>query len=230
VVAEEPVAACTKEIVMPTQKDLKRLVRARMSRTGESYTAARFHLLKRKKDTIDYGDRAGISEASIRTRTGRGWAEWASLLDAIDASNKPHRDIAQYASSLGIPGWWSQAVAVGYERIRGLRDKGQRRGGSFEASKSRTFDVPVATLFEAFADSRRRRRWMRTPTTIRVAQPHKSMRLTWNDGTIVALYFMAKGQRSAVAVQHQKLPDRSAVDAARKGWGERLDRLGRLLS
>ena len=30
---------------MPLNKDLKRLVRARMSKTGESYTAARAHIL-----------------------------------------------------------------------------------------------------------------------------------------------------------------------------------------
>jgi hypothetical protein len=33
---------------MPTGKDLKRLVRDRMKKTGESYTAARMQLLKKK--------------------------------------------------------------------------------------------------------------------------------------------------------------------------------------
>jgi hypothetical protein len=33
---------------MPTQKDLKRLVRARMKKTGESYTAARARLLAKR--------------------------------------------------------------------------------------------------------------------------------------------------------------------------------------
>jgi hypothetical protein len=49
-----------------------------------------------------------------------------------------------------IPGWWSQTVAVGYERIKGLRAIGQRMDGSFEASKSRTFAVPLARLYGAF--------------------------------------------------------------------------------
>jgi len=34
---------------MPTNKDFKRLVRARMRKTGESYTAARAHLLTKKQ-------------------------------------------------------------------------------------------------------------------------------------------------------------------------------------
>ena len=52
-------------------------------------------------------------------------------------------------------------VTVGYERVRGLRDKGQRRGGSYETSKSRTFAVPVETLFAAVAKAPKRKRWLR---------------------------------------------------------------------
>ena len=40
---------------MPTGKDLKRLVRARMKKTGESYTAARAQLLKKKKTATNTG-------------------------------------------------------------------------------------------------------------------------------------------------------------------------------
>jgi len=33
-------------------------------------------------------------------------------------------------------------VAVGYERIRGLRDRGQRLDGWYEMNKNRTFGAP----------------------------------------------------------------------------------------
>ena len=36
---------------MPVNKDFKRLVRARMRKTGESYTAARARLLQHSPDT-----------------------------------------------------------------------------------------------------------------------------------------------------------------------------------
>src|SRR5438128_9518271 len=129
---------------MPKQKDLKRIVRTRMQKTGESYTAARLQVLK-KKDA-DFAELAGMSDAAIRKATGRSWAEWVKLLDDAGATSKPHRDIASYVSSLGVPDWWSQMLTVGYERIRGLRARGQRRGGLWEASKSRTFNVPVKKL------------------------------------------------------------------------------------
>jgi hypothetical protein len=42
---------------------------------------------------------------------------------------------------------------------------------------------------------------------------------------------MAKGHnKSAVAVQHEKLPNRAAVDGMKKAWGEHFDRLAHLHS
>ncbi|HEX9406497.1 MAG TPA: hypothetical protein VF975_04220 [Thermoanaerobaculia bacterium] len=61
--------------------------------------------------------------------------DWVKMLDAAGAMSKPHRDIAKYVSSLGTPSWWSPMITVAYERIRGLRDKSQRRGGGYEAGK-----------------------------------------------------------------------------------------------
>ena len=222
----------TKEIVVPTQKDLKRLIRSRMQKSGEAYTAARLQILKKNTEPdADFAERAGMSDAAVRKRTGRGWAEWVRVLDAEGASDKPHRDIAQYVSSLGAPDWWAQTVTVGYERIRGLRDRGQRRGGGYEASKSRTFNVPVETLFKAFADARVRRRWLPVAITVRSATPPKRMRVIWDDETVVQVGFTAKGdKKSAVAIQHEKLPNRSSVDAMKKVWGEHFDRLAELHS
>ena len=216
---------------MPKEKDLKRLVRARMKKTGESYTTARLHLLKKGESRPGYASIAGMSDASVSTQTGRTWAEWVRVLDAARAAEKPHREIAQYVSSLGTPSWWTQMVTVGYERIRGLRDRGQRRGGGYEASKSRTFNVPVARLFNAFANARTRRGWLPVTVTVRSSTLHKRMRLAWNDGTQVQVGFISKGTaKSAAAVQHEKLPNRPAADAMKKAWGEYFDRLGQRLA
>ena len=39
-----------RRLEMPTNKDLKRVVRRRMQKTGESYTAARTNLLKKRQE------------------------------------------------------------------------------------------------------------------------------------------------------------------------------------
>ncbi len=215
---------------MPRQKDLKRLVRTRMKKTGESYTAARAQLIRKSEPArANYAERAGMSDASVAKRTGRSWEQWVGVRDRSGAAEKPHREIAKSVSSLGTPSWWSQMVTVGYERIRGLRDRGQRRGGAYEASKSRTF--PVDVLFGAVANPRRRRRWLPVKVTVRSATPHKRMRVAWDDGTIVVFEFMAKGsEKSTVAIGHLKLPDKAAAEAMKKAWSGYFDRLGQVLS
>jgi uncharacterized protein YndB with AHSA1/START domain len=216
---------------MPKQKDLKRLIRSRMKKTGEAYTAARAQLLQKSEPTSNYARIAGMSDASLNKATGRTWAQWAGVLDRAGSAQKPHREIARYVSSLGTPDWWSQMVTVGYERIRGLRDRGQRRGGGYNASKSRTFHVSVAALFNAFANARQRRQWLPVKIAVRSATPQKRMRVTWDDDTAVVLEFTSKGSaKSAVAVGHQKLPDKAAAVAVKKAWGEYFDRLGQFLS
>jgi hypothetical protein len=221
---------------MPTHKDLKRRVRARMKKTGESYTAARRQLLARRQaaDTAaaeDYAALAGMSDGKVHARTGRTWAEWVLVLDRIRAAEMPHREIALHVSSLGVPDWWTQTVTVGYERIRGLRQRGQRRDGAFEASKSRTFDVPVGVLFDAFANARTRREWLPDDIAVRSANRPKRMRIAWHDATTVQVEFAAKSpRRSSVAIQHQKLPDRAAAEAAKNAWTARFERLRGMLT
>jgi hypothetical protein len=215
---------------MPSDKDFKRLVRARMTRTGEAYTAARAQLLGKRQPrrTPDYTALAGIADATIAARTGRGWKDWVSTLDAVGAHAWPHRDIARYVhDTFGVPDWWTQTVTVGYERIKGLRAIGQRRDGGYEVNKSRVFPVPVSRLYRAFHDARTRRRWLgAVELTIRSAAADKSVRLTWPDGTTVDLYFAAKhAAKSQLAVQHRKLADKASADRLKAWWTERLTAL-----
>jgi uncharacterized protein YndB with AHSA1/START domain len=121
---------------------------------------------------------------------------------------------------------------VGYERIKGLRAVGQRRDGSFEANKSKTFPVPVARLYRAFHDARMRARWLPgVDLTVRTATPERSMRITWPDRTSVVVGFEGKGARkSLVAVQHGKLPDRASSTRMKGYWAERLGALEDVLA
>ena len=219
---------------MPRDKDRKRIIRNRMKKTGESYTTARAHVISKTKAnrpsarTADLAALAGRSNEAIAARTGRTWQQWVHVLDADDAAALPHRDIAALVHKKDRVGnWWAQTVTVGYERIKGLRERGQRRNGTYEATKSRTFNVPVSSLFQAWADDATRRRWLDgLKVVVRTATAPKSMRLQWPDGTLVAAGFTAKGDaKSAVAVAHMKLRNRAASDKAKAYWTDRLDAL-----
>lgn len=231
---------------MPANKDLKRLVRARMKKTGEAYTAARAQILKKPKSKPsprlaaalssapkqDYSALAGMSNASIKAKTGCNWEKWVKSLDYYGADKMSHREIAELVQKkYKVGDWWTQTVTVGYERIKGLRARGQRRDGSYEATKSRTFDVPITTLYQAFADKSVRDRWLDgTEVKVRTATAPKSIRFGLADGAIVAVGFIPKGEtKSSVAVTQAKLRDRETAERLKQYWTERLEELGEVL-
>jgi hypothetical protein len=225
---------------MPRDKDLKRLVRARMTKTGEAYTAARANVINKPKAKVeaapaprpDYAALAGKSDAVIKQNTGCDWEKWVYVLDRKKAADLTHGEIARIVNEqYKIDGWWAQTVAVGYERIKGLRVIGQRRDGTYEASKSRTYNVPVETLFDAWADASKRKKWLKARVKVRTSNPPKTLRLGWDDGTIIAVGFTPKGDsKSQVAIQVPKL--RSKVDAehVKQQWSEYMDALGKVLA
>ena len=230
---------------MPSDKDFKRLVRGRMHKTGESYTAARAHLRKQKPAvavlpapapapaTADYAKLAGRSDAILKEKTGCGWERWVKALDHKKAYTWPHREIAKFVQEkYKVPGWWAQTVTVGYERIKGLRAVGQRRDGSFEANKSKTFPVPLGRLYRAFDDARVRARWLPgVDLTVRTATRERSMRITWPDRTSVVVGFEGKGPaKSLVALSHGKLPDRESATRVKQYWAARLGALEEVLA
>jgi hypothetical protein len=228
---------------MPRRKDLKRLVRTRMQKTGESYTTARAQITNKKRTRIatppkvsppvNLAELGGKSDATIKGKTGRDWQSWVRILDAANAVTMKHGDIAALVSGqYGVDGWWAQTVTVGYERIKGLRALRQRLDGTYEAGKSRTFNVPVTELFHAFADARLRSRWLNEPgLKVRTATAPRTMRLGWSDGTIITLGFTAKGEsKSSVALTHTKLRDQAAVERMKKYWTDRLTALSKLLA
>jgi hypothetical protein len=224
---------------MPANKDLETLTRARMKKTGESYTTARAQLLRKMSHPAPtvvpesrFAELAGMSDDAVKAKTGKTWKQWVRVLDAIDAPGMPHRDIAGYLSKgVGIPGWWAQGVTVGYERIRGLRDVRQRRGGRYDANKSKTFPVPLSTLYRAFSRKRKRERWLPgVAWNVSKATTDKSIRLKWDDGNSLVLYFTAKTpDKSHVSVQHAGLVGKQDVERVKAFWAERLAELSEIL-
>src|SRR5690606_5826605 len=89
----------TRGNTMTVQRSFKRLVRARMAKTGESYTAARARLLAgtvpEAAGTGEEVPQLVCPDERIRERTGRGWEEWFDLLDTWDARAMGHTEIAR---------------------------------------------------------------------------------------------------------------------------------------
>ena len=168
-----------------------------------------------------------IGSAAVAEKTGRGWAEWISVLDAAGGRTMSHREIvALVGGRFGVGPWWRQMVTVGYEQSRGLREVHQVASG-FTAGVSRTVAVPCARLAAAFENARTRATWLKTAgVTVRSATKGKVIRFDAPAGTRIEARFTAKGTgRSSVAIEHTRLKDAKAVAASKALWKTQLDRL-----
>ena len=217
---------------MTTQKSFKRLVRSRMKKTGESYTAARAALLTAEEPKTTEGPAFTVSEEAIRRRTGRGWEEWLDLLDGWGAAERPHPEIARWLrDEQGVDGWGSQAITVSYERARGLRAVGENADG-FSITASKTVAVPVERLYDAFVDESQRERWLPgAELRERTATKPRGVRYDWGDGrTRVVVGFEARGQaKSTVGLAHERLADADEAERMKAYWRERVTALKELL-
>jgi hypothetical protein len=217
---------------MTAQRSFKRVVRARMAKTGERYAAARAALLA-NDDRVAAADAPfTMADEAIQRRTGRGWEAWFDLLDESPVAGQSHTAIARWVhETQDVDGWTSQAITVSYERGRGGRAVGQRPEG-FEITVSKTVGVPVERLFEVVVDQRSWPAWLadgqlRERTTL----PMKSARYDWGDGaTRVNCFFGAKGEdRSTINVVHERLPDAAEAARMKTFWRARLADLQRHL-
>jgi uncharacterized protein YndB with AHSA1/START domain len=208
---------------MTRHRSFKRLVRARMQKTGESYTAARARLLAAEEPAEVAEPTLATSDDAIRDRTGRGWEEWFDLLDDWGAADRPHREIARWvAEQQGVDplAWGAQAVTFSYERTRGLRAAGEHADG-FAITATKTVAVPVDRLYDAFVDEALRAQWLpEDELRVRTATKPKSARFDWGEGdTRVNVTFIAKGEaKSTAALQHARLPDAQEAERMKAFW------------
>jgi len=215
---------------MTRQRTFKRRVRQRMAKTGESYTAARRMLIAQgdRPDTAVGQFEPPVADEKVASATGRGWQAWFEALDDWGAASRSHTEIARWLrEEQGVENWYSQSIAVGYERARGLRAPGERPDG-FAVGASKTIAVPVERLFAAFADEALRARWLPgAELRLRTATSPRTARYDWEDGsTRVNVGFVDAGEaKSRVGLSHERLPDADAADEMKAWWRARLTAL-----
>lgn len=162
----------------------------------------------------------------VRRATGRERDEWFALLDKWSARGREYRAIADWLTNKhGLSRWWAQKIIVEYEQDRGVRDPGVRRNGTFEVGASKTVGVPVGQAFDAFVNTRRRKRWLTDATmSLSDSKPGRSARFQWEDGsTRVNVAFERKGpSKSTVVVSHDRITGAKKAQTAKTRWRERL--------
>ncbi|MFY9826684.1 MAG: hypothetical protein WAM82_35330 [Thermoanaerobaculia bacterium] len=169
---------------MTQLKKLKKSIRSRSQKTGESYTAARRQVLLARDKEAEPAEppapvaaaeappvpapsssakavRGSVSDEAARKKTGHGLDHWFAVLDDFGAAAKGHTAAATHLyEQHGVPGWHAQGITVAYERARGLREMNQSCSGTFQVNVSKTVPANVATVIEALASAGQRAEWL----------------------------------------------------------------------
>jgi len=172
-----------------------------------------------------------MSDAAVKAKTGKDWKGWFAALDKSKAQTLGHKAIAQHlVKEHGVPGWWSQAITVEYERARGLRERYETANG-FSVGASKTIDASVSDVFEAVETAAARKKWFPRGTFKASSQTKdKYLNGSWNESARLNIGFYAKGAaKSQIAVQVSKLDSKAAVDSERVAWKAALEKLKTML-
>ncbi|MEM7482891.1 MAG: hypothetical protein AAF481_17085 [Acidobacteriota bacterium] len=234
---------------MTDASKLKAKIRARAQRTGESYAAARRHVLaqldaERQAKTAESAERArkapatgAVSDDRCREKTGHGFEYWFGVLDRFGARKAGHTAAARHLQQdHNVSAWYAQSITVAYERVHGLREIGQQGTGTYQVSVSRVLPVDA----EMACDLLRRDTaiWLdnaagkpgeslRQELANSEFQPSKrGYRLRYRpDTSIVELTVDRKPDgRSSLVARHSEVPDRKTLDRLRDRWRAILDR------
>ena len=170
----------------------------------------------------------GMSDAAVKAKTGKTWAEWFAALDKAGAKAMSHKEITKLLGARHkLADWWSQMVTVGYERARGIRALHQKADG-FNASVSRTLATGLDQLFEAWDETRTRASFLKEAIAVTTRNPGKNMRFAWDkDGGRVEVRFTAKGEDKAqITIDHSGLDSGAAVKRLKTFWADTLEKMG----
>lgn len=181
-----------------------------------------------KKKAAKKKNAPGMSDAAVKAKTGKTWAEWIAALDKAGAKAMSHKEITKLLGNRHkLADWWSQMVTVGYERAKGMRELHQTAKG-FNTSVSRTLATGLDQLFEAWDEARTRGSFLREAIAITTRNPGKNMRFAWDkDGGKVEVRFTAKGpEKAQITIDHMGLANSAAVKRVKTFWADTLEKMG----
>lgn len=199
-----------------------------MVKTGEKYAEARRILIAQAALPTPTGwvSQPEMNDESVHKHTSRSWDEWCAVIEAWPGHADGHQAIAKWLQSeQGLNGWWSQAVTIGYERIRGLRVPGQMSDGTFGVNKSATLTNAPNDLRAMLLDDAARADLLPSlKTTLRSKPTSKAIRIGIgvDEGYINVSLGEASEGRTKVTIQHRALRFVGEVEHWRAFWTDWL--------
>ncbi|HEY2035047.1 MAG TPA: hypothetical protein VGH02_15305 [Rhizomicrobium sp.] len=169
-----------------------------------------------------------ISEEKVKDATGRGWMGWFVILNLMEATSIPHKEVAKRLKEKhGAPSWWAQMIAVEYERARGGRKKNERAGGHYAVNVTKVMPTSLSKLFAAATAEKTRKDWFPPGAFEETSKTKdKYWRGKWKKDRKLEFGFYAKGNGKAqIALEIGKLPTEADVEKERAAWKKAMEKL-----
>jgi uncharacterized protein YndB with AHSA1/START domain len=167
-----------------------------------------------------------VTDDAVTAKTGKTWDEWCKILDRAGARMMEHREIALLLhEEMGVPTWWSQVVATGYENERGIRqdERGGPAGKRYEVTLTKIVAAGREATWAAWQDRAMLARWLPdVEFAVSKTVAPKMMELKWPDEKRVTVKFFERRGRTRVVVTQARLAE-NETDAARRYWSAALD-------
>jgi len=173
-----------------------------------------------------------ISDEALQKATSKSWKEWFALLKKIKAGELSHKEIARkLADEYGVDGWWAQSITVEFERSIGRREVGQTCEGDYQTAASKTLvgDMDHALrIWQKHIGTRKDFDKVKFAGAPSVSKTDKwrYWRVSLSDGSKVTVVIGQKaGDKTSLAVNHDNLSDKKAVDRWKLYWKNFLQKL-----
>jgi hypothetical protein len=164
------------------------------------------------------------SDAVIRDNTGHSWQHWREVIDAWPGHDQGHSAVAAWLQQEhDVPGWWAQAITVGWERLTGRRLPHQMADGTFTANRSATITADRPVLAELLRDEDAHALlFPGLAPQLRSRVTSKTVRIALVSGVAELSLASKDDRRVTVTIGHAKLPGSADVEHWRSFWGEWL--------
>ncbi|HET8883872.1 MAG TPA: hypothetical protein VFM68_00170 [Candidatus Saccharimonadales bacterium] len=171
-----------------------------------------------------------ISDKAMQQATGEPWHTWLDRLNAMDAQNLSHTEIAtKLVETYNVSGWWAQSLTVRYEQKIGRRRVGQSSDGKFSVSVSKTIS---GTMDDAMGWWRKKVRQSTEFNHVPIVTSSHTDTTKWRyyraalkDGSrVVVTIYEKTPTKASLGLQHEKLTTTQAVESWRAYWKTFLDK------
>jgi uncharacterized protein YndB with AHSA1/START domain len=195
-----------------------------------------------------------VTSASVLKATGKGWAEWITLLDKAGARTWTHQEIVAFLKKRHKLGpWWQQWVTSGYESAIGRRVEGQNSKGEYHVTATKSLPLNVKKVWKILVSDAGQSIWLKPLYKgviavgnifetgdgffgeIRTLKKERRVRMTWQDPdwshkTVVQVTLVPRtGEKSILVFDHLQIKDLKVQAKMRKRWRDSADELAKLI-